>query len=88
MWKTRGKCGWRRLASVNVLALALVVPGVLSDLDGCDFGEFTTTTTTTLDGREVVQFLVRSWILTPIEEYLDRSIDALFDKLEGEDAEE
>ncbi len=59
--------------------------GTTFALGGCDLGEFTTTTTTTLSGREVVSYLVRSAILTPVQNFVDDRIDNFFDEIEGED---
>ena len=70
----------KELAIVGVLGTAFVVP-----LGGCDMGEFTATSTVTLDGREVVSFLVRSWVLTPIEEAINNGVERLFDRIESED---
>ncbi len=68
-------------------ALTLGAAGVLfaSPFASCDLGQFTTTSTVTLDGREVVSFLVRSWLLTPIENAVDEGIDRFFDQFEHND---
>ena len=63
-----------------VIALATVCPGCT-----VDFGDFTSSSTVTLDGREVVTYLVRSLVLTPIQTYVDNGIDYIFDRLEDED---
>jgi hypothetical protein len=47
--------------------------------------DFTTTSTVTLDTREVVSYLVRSFILTPIETAINNGIDKVFEQLEDED---
>ena len=67
--------------------LALAATGVLlaSPFASCDLGQFTTTSTVTLDGREVVSFLVRSWILTPIENAVDEGINRFFDRFDHSD---
>ena len=74
---------YKRLSGLKNVAVASAM-GVASvfSLGGCDLGEFTTTTTTTLDGREVVTYLVRSAILTPIDDFLTNAIDAFFDELQ------
>ena len=69
---------YRKMAAVGAAGLMLAAPV------SCDLGEFTTTSTVTLDGREVVSFLVRSWILTPIEDGIDRGINAFFDQFAGD----
>lgn len=74
---------YRRITRMNRLAL-LASGGLASfSLSSCDFSEFTTTVT--LDSRDVVEFLVRGAILTPLEEAIDQGIDYVFDKLEGEE---
>lgn len=72
---------------------ALLVPVMMFTLalpTGCEFdlGDFSTTTTTTLDGREVVSFLVRSAILTPVETAVNRGVDWLFNRIEGDEDDE
>ncbi len=54
-------------------------------LGGCDIGEFTTTSTVTLDTREIMRFLVKSWVVTPIENAIDTGIDRLFDEIQGDE---
>jgi hypothetical protein len=66
----------KKLAAISVLGTMLQLP-----LGACKLEDFTTTTTTTLDGREVVTYLVRSAILTPIDNYLTGAINAFFDQL-------
>lgn len=56
-------------------------------LGACDLGEFQTTSTVTLDGREVVAFLIRSTVLSPIEQAVDRGVDWLFDRLDPDEEE-
>ena len=63
---------------------AIVVIGVsLAPLVGCELGEFTTTTTTTLSGEEVVTYLVRSLVVTPIDEFLTDRIEDFFGEEDG-----
>jgi hypothetical protein len=66
----------RRLAAVSLLGTTFL-------LGGCDIGEFTTTSTVTLDTREIMRFLVKSWVVTPIENAIDTGIDRLFDEIQG-----
>jgi len=68
----------RRFAAVSVLGTTLA-------LGGCEVGEFSTTSTITLDSREVVRFFVKSWVVTPIENAIDTGIDRLFDQIEGDE---
>lgn len=72
----------RRLVALGMSGTVFAFPW-----GSCDLGEFTTTSTVTLSGRDVVSFLVRSAVLTPVETAVDRVITNLFDKLEGEDDE-
>ncbi len=75
-----GKGRWR----VKRLAL-IATAGMTCGLNSCDLGEFTTTSTVTLDGREVVEYLINSAILTPINTYVHDRVDEIFDQLEDED---
>lgn len=68
----------RRYAAVSLL-------GTTCAFGSCDLGSFESTSTVTLDGREVVQFLVRSWIVTPITDLIDAGIDRVFDQLDDDD---
>ena len=72
--------GFRKLAVVGMLAAVLPFT-----MGGCELGEFTSTSTVTLSGREVVSFLVRSWIFTPIQTAIDDGINSFFDRIEDED---
>jgi hypothetical protein len=77
---------YKRLSGLKQVAVAGTMGAAsVFSLGGCDLGEFTTTTTTTLDGREVVTYLVRAAILTPIDNFLTNAIDAFFDELEDQD---
>lgn len=75
-WQLRA----RRGALLASSGLALAFP-----FGSCDFGEFEATSTVTLDGREVVTFLVRSALLGPLEQLIDQGIDYAFDRLTGEE---
>lgn len=57
----------------------LLAMGTLCQFGGCDLGQITTTTTTTLDGREVLINLLRSAILNPIDAYITLQVNNLFD---------
>ena len=76
---------YKRLSGFKklVVASAMGTTCVFS-LGGCELDDFTTTTTTTLDGRDVVTYLVRAAILTPIDDFLTNAIDAFFDQFEDE----
>ena len=77
---------YKRLSGPRKVAVASAIGTTcVFSLGGCDLGEFTTTTTTTLDGREIVLYLARSAILTPIDDAMTNAIDAFFDQFEDDD---
>jgi len=77
---------YRRLSGLKKLGVASAMGTTcIFSLGGCELDEFTTTTTTTLDGREIVLYLVRSAILTPIDDAITNAVDAFFDQFEDED---
>jgi len=59
---------------------ALGAGALLFQLGGCDFGQITTTTT--LDGRELVISLIRGAILNPIDAYITETVNNAFDEAE------
>ncbi len=75
----------KHLVRLKKLAAAGMV-GTVLQFGGCDLSEFTatTTTTTTLDGRQVIQSLVLSLILDPIQDFITTGVDNFFDSIEGE----
>jgi hypothetical protein len=77
-----------KLIAIKRKMTALALTGCLFALPfgSCDLGEFTATSTVTLDGRTVVQTMVRDWILTPVETFIDSRIDAFFDQFDDEEA--
>jgi outer membrane lipopolysaccharide assembly protein LptE/RlpB len=81
MRRTLGTSG---RANKLLLALLLLIAPLTS---GCDFefGEITTTSTATLNSRDVVTSLIQGWIVTPINTFIADRIDAAFDQLEGDD---
>ena len=54
----------------------LAAGAMLFQVGGCEFGDITTTTT--LDGRELVISLIRGAILNPIEAFITDSVNAAF----------
>ena len=58
---------------------ALCATGIVCQLGSCNLNDITTTTTMTLDGREVIISLVRQAILTPIDQYITEAVNELFD---------
>jgi len=55
---------------------ALLYAGLALQLGGCNFGEITTTTT--LDGRQLIESLLRGVILTPLDQFITDSVNDLF----------
>ena len=55
------------------------IPHNYCELCSCNLNDITTTTTVTLDGREVIISLVRQAILTPIDQYITEAVNELFD---------
>ena len=53
--------------------------GFLCQLGNCDFGAITTTSTTTLDGGELIASLVRGAIITPLDQWLTDTINDAFE---------
>ena len=70
----------RRYAATGLL-------GTTMAWGGCEFGEIEASNTITFDSRDIVTSLVRSWVLTPIEDAIDTGIGRLFDALENNDDE-
>ncbi|MCP4592913.1 MAG: hypothetical protein GY842_19425 [bacterium] len=77
-----GRCttALRRRLAVLIAGTACALP-----LGSCDLGEFTTTSTVTLSGREVVEYLVESAILTPLNTYVGDRVDDLLDQFDPDD---
>ena len=53
--------------------------GVLCQFGGCELGTITTSTTTTLDGRDAVIQLIRGAILTPLDALITETVNDAFD---------
>lgn len=76
----------KRWADLRRLALATVAGAICGSSPGaCDLGEFTTTSTVTIDGREVIEYLVDSAILTPINTFVHDRVDAVLDQFEDDE---
>lgn len=69
---------FKKAVAAMTVSLAAVFP-----FGSCDLGEFTTTTTTTISSRDVVLFLVRSLIFTPIEQFITDRVDDLIGENEA-----
>ena len=72
----------RKMATFTAVGAFLLIP-----FGSCSLGEITTTmtTTTTLDGRDVLISLVRSLIVTPIDRALTTGIEQLISNLEDDE---
>lgn len=70
--------GLKKLAVLSMMGTTFAFP-----LGACNISDFTatTTTTTTLSGPEVIAALVRSTILTPIDNFITDRINAFFEQL-------
>jgi len=66
-------------------AAAALSMATVMQFGGCDLGEFQSTSVVTLDGREVVTFLVQSAILTPIQTAVENAVDNFFDRFEDDE---
>jgi hypothetical protein len=73
----------RKMSGVKRLSV-MGMAGAMFAFGGCDIGEFTTTSTVTLNGREVVSALIQGLILTPIATAVEEGIDRVFDEIEDE----
>ena len=70
--------GIKRTVRGKAVAL-LCTAGAVCQVGSCDLGEITTTTTVTLDGREVIISLIRGTILPPIEQFITDAVNEAFD---------
>jgi hypothetical protein len=70
----------RRWLAVSLVGLTCGFPW-----GACELGEITTTTTTTLDGRDVIVSLVRSAIITPLDAWLTGVVEDFFDQFGDQD---
>lgn len=77
MFSDRKLLKLRKKMMVLATGMALAFP-----FGSCNFDEITTTST--VDTRVVVQSLVKSWVLTPIETFVNDKIDGFFDHIAGD----
>lgn len=59
--------------------MLVATAGSLCQFGTCDFGEITTTSTTTLDAGELIASLIRGAIITPLDEWLTNAIDEVIE---------
>lgn len=74
----------RHRALLAMLASGGLLAGLLSS---CNLNQITTTQTVTLNTRDVIAFLLRSALLTPIETAVNNGINNLLDKLDDNNDE-
>ena len=78
--------GLRTLARHRRLMALLASGGLLAGLlSSCNLSQITTTQTVTLNTRDVIAFLLRSALLTPIETAVNNGINNLLDKLDDDE---
>ena len=70
----------RKMARFTAVGAFLLIP-----FGSCSLGEITTTTTTTLDGEAVLISLLRSLIVTPIDQALTAGIEQLISNLNDDE---
>ncbi len=70
----------RKMATFTAVGAFLLIP-----FGSCSLGEITTTTTTTLDGEAVLISLLRSLIVTPIDQALTAGIEQLISNLNDDE---
>ena len=70
----------RRSRVRNLKRLAAIVgsAGMVCQFGSCDLGQVTTTQTITLDGRDVIISLIRSAIITPLDEWVTNAVNEAF----------
>ena len=71
-------CAWRRGVALVLLVLALPLAS------GCEWGQITTTATTTLDTRQVVIGLVQSALITPLNNAINNAVNNFFEQIEDD----
>jgi len=69
--------GLRRIAMIGAFGTTFL-------LGGCNISEFTTSASLTLTARDLVNLLVDTVLLGPIETAIDNGVDKFFDQLEDE----
>lgn len=74
----------KRITRIKRWSMVLFA-GTAFQFGACQLDEFNTTSVVTLNTRDVVNFLVQSWILTPIQNVIQNGVDNFFD--DGEVAE-
>jgi hypothetical protein len=67
----------------KLAALAMVGTVFAFPFQGCDLGEFQTSSVVTLDGRQLVTYLVNSAILLPIQTFINDGVNNLFDQFDS-----
>ena len=68
----------RRLRIRVKSACLLCGLGTLCQFGGCELGTITTSSTTTLDGRDAIVQILRGAILTPLDVFITDSVNEAF----------
>jgi len=69
---------WYRRVSLVPLAVLLPLAS------GCEWGQITATTTTTLDTRQIVIGLVQSALITPLNNAVNNAVNNFFDRIDDD----
>jgi hypothetical protein len=72
---------YKRLTGLRRIVMVGAV-GTLFQFGGCNISEFTTSASLTLTARDLVNLLVDTVLLGPIETAIDNGVDRFFDELE------
>ncbi len=72
----------KRIARTKRGLAALVAAGMMFQFGGCDLGEISVTSTTTMDGRTIITSLLRSAIVTPFDNFVTDRVNDFFDEME------
>jgi hypothetical protein len=68
------------LTTRRARALGMIASmGTLCQFGGCELGTITTTTTMTIDARDVIIQIARGAILTPIDAFITNAVNEVFD---------
>jgi hypothetical protein len=55
-------------------------------LGACELADFSSTQTVTLNTEEVVTYLIRTALITPLDNLITEGVEKFFDQFEDEDA--
>ena len=75
----------KKPALKKMAAMAMVGTAFAFPLGACELSDFSTTQTVTLNTEEVVTYLIRTAVITPLDNWVTQSVADFFDQLD-EDA--